>query len=252
VVSESTVDRPESLVVDGVRIGRYRLRDLPRTAELFAADVCAAQAADAVVASMAGWALTTTDAELIDRLLERGAVTSRRYALMSLVLSAAPSVAERRFSLQAAALTGETEVTPALIELIRSAYPEGHPDQEMGSADDIAGDLHRILAGEWLGPLHPVSRVLSDGGRPVAMIIVNRPPGRAPVGGLWLSEICRAPGPSYQGLGAELLLSVLDECRTSGEEALSLAVTDGNQARRLYERLGFLSVMSVTKVLLPR
>ena len=37
----------------------------------------------------------------------------------------------------------------------------------------------------------------------------------------------------------------------AGEEALSLAVTDGNPARRLYEKLGFVTAMSVTKLSLP-
>lgn len=250
-VSESTVERDETLVVDGVRIGRYRLRDQPRTAELFEADVPESEAADAVVGAMAGWAFTTTDASLVDELVSRGAVTSRRYALMSLPLTSTPTPPADRIDLDVVPLAADTPLSAGVVDLIRGAYPEGHPDQEMGTDADIRGDLLRILGGEWLGPLHPVSRMLVDGGRPVAMIIVNRPTGRAPVGGLWLSEICRAADPAYRGLGTALLLSVIDECRAAGEEALSLAVTDGNPARVIYERLGFVTAMSVTKLLLP-
>ena len=253
-VSESTIDRAESLVVDGVQIGRYRLRDLPRTAEFFEADAPVTHAAHAVLGAMAGWSLTTTDAGLVERLLAGGAVTTRRYALMSLALDAAPAALDHELPFTTVRLTRLTEVTPSLIDLVRNAYPEGHPDEELGTDADVERDLRRILDGEWLGPLDPASRVLLDGGvggRPVAMIIVNRPEGRAPVGGLWLSEICRAPEEAYRGLGADLLRVVVHECRVAGEEALSLAVTDGNPARRLYEKLGFVTAMSVTKLSLP-
>lgn len=253
-MSESTVELTDALVVDGVRIGRYRLRDQPVTAELFKVEVSTADAADAVVASMGGWALTTTDTSLVDELLARGAMATRRYSLMSLPLDVTAATAAEGLGLRDLAtvpLTVDTEVTPGVVDLIRQAYPAGHPDQETGSDDDVERAMHRILEGEWLGPLHPASRLVIDGERPVAMIILNRPEGSAPVGGLWLSEICRIPDAAYAGLGADLLLAVLAECRQAGEQALSLAVTDGNPARRMYERLGFETAMSITKLIIP-
>lgn len=43
------------------------------------------------------------------------------------------------------------------------------------------------------------------------------------------------------GLGTDLIRRVLDAVRESGGPAVSLSVEDGNPARRLYERLGFVA-----------
>lgn len=248
-MNEPEVDRDEVLVVEGVPVGRYRLRDRPVTAEFFESLVDVADAADAIVTAMKGWSVTSNDDALITEILARGAAVSRRYTFMTLPLQGAADVGtERKFALEAVPLTPTTPVTVGIIDLIRGAYPPGHPDEEVGTDEDIKRDVGSVLGGEWLGPLLGFSRVVVDGGRPVAMVIVNRAPGDAPIGGLWLSEICRAPDATYSGLGTELLRSVISECREAGETALSLAVTDGNPARRLYERLGFVPAMSITKV----
>jgi GNAT superfamily N-acetyltransferase len=248
-VSPLSIDRDHTLVVDGVQIGNYRRRDQPVTAEFFECRVEPSEAATAVAGAMRGWNLTSADDALITELLERGAVVSRRYALMTLALRTwgAPTAAPT-LTLDEVPLTAATPVTEGMIELIRQAYPPGHPDAETGTDADIRRDVGLILGGEWLGPLLDFSRVVLDRSRPVAMVIVNRAPGEAPVGGLWLSEICRVPDPAYSGLGAQLLEQVITECRDAGETALSLAVTEGNRARDLYQRLGFDSVTSITKV----
>ena len=96
-----------------------------------------------------------------------------------------------------------------------------------------------------------VSRIAVDGPRPFGMVIVNRVPGRAPTGGPWLTDICRHPDPAYTGLGRDLLQGVMRECRDAGEPTMSLAVTDGNPARQLYESLGFTVAASTSKLRLP-
>jgi GNAT superfamily N-acetyltransferase len=45
-----------------------------------------------------------------------------------------------------------------------------------------------------------------------------------------------------RGIGAALLRGLAEAARSAGFAALSLSVEDGNPARRLYERVGFVEV----------
>jgi GNAT superfamily N-acetyltransferase len=252
--AELGIEREEVLIADGSLIGRYHLYRATRpAAELFEAVAPVPQTAQVVIDSMRGWNLTTTDADLAEELVSLGALPQRRYALMSVHLDdVAWNTKDGPYGrLEATPLTPDLVITPQLIELIRRAYPPGHPDQELGTDEDIRGDLERALHGERLGTLMPVSRLVMDEGRPVGMAIVNRVPGRAPTGGPWLTDICRDPAPSFRGLGHGLLAQILRECRDSGETTMSLAVTEGNPARQLYESFGFTVVASTSKLRLP-
>jgi ribosomal protein S18 acetylase RimI-like enzyme len=66
-----------------------------------------------------------------------------------------------------------------------------------------------------------------------------------------VTDICRDPAPGYAGLGRALLKRTLRTCSQAGEEAISLAVTEGNRARSLYESLGFVPVAVTRKVRIP-
>jgi ribosomal protein S18 acetylase RimI-like enzyme len=57
-------------------------------------------------------------------------------------------------------------------------------------------------------------------------------------------SVCVLPGYRGAGLGAELLSGAVAEARRRGLPAVSLSVEEGNPARRLYERLGFLPAVS--------
>lgn len=57
-------------------------------------------------------------------------------------------------------------------------------------------------------------------------------------------SVCVLPGYRGGGLGAELLGGAVAEARRRGLAALSLSVEEGNPARRLYERSGFLPAAS--------
>jgi GNAT superfamily N-acetyltransferase len=252
--AESLIEREEALIAHGSLIGRYHLYSATRpAAELFEAVAPVSQAAEAIVDSMRGWNLTTTNADLAAELVSLGAIPSRRYALMSVTLaevvwSEVPGPYER---LDVLRLTPDLTITSDIVDLIRRAYPPGHPDQELGSDDDIRSDVQRALDGERLGPLMGPSRIVLEGARSVGMVIVNRVPGRAPTGGPWLTDICRDPDPAYRGLGRYLLQEVLRECLEGGDAAMSLAVTDGNPARQLYESVGFRVAAATSKLRLP-
>ena len=138
------------------------------------------------------------------------------------------------------------------VALVRSAYPKGHPDEELGSDEDIVNDIQRAQSGGRLGPLMGHSAFVFDAERPVAMLLVNRVPGSAPLGGPWVTDVCRAPDHRYAGLGRAMLMRLMRLLRDDGETALSLAVTEGNPARGLYESIGFTVVVTTRKVRIPQ
>jgi ribosomal protein S18 acetylase RimI-like enzyme len=248
------VDRETHLVVDDTVVGRYHLYEAqPPAAELFVADVPVARAADAAVAQLAGWNLTTTDERLASELIARGARSLRYYSLLTCDLASLHEVdvTRREFELNEQQITPDFDPPPDLVTLVRRAYPMGHPDEELGTDEEIKLDVARAVRGDRLGPLMTQSRLLLDAGRSVALAIVNRVPGVAPTGGVWLTDLCRDPDDKYAGLGRSLLIDVLNDCREAGETSLSLAVTDGNPARAVYESLGFSAVATTRKVRLP-
>jgi GNAT superfamily N-acetyltransferase len=57
-------------------------------------------------------------------------------------------------------------------------------------------------------------------------------------------SVCVLPGYRNGGLGTALIGASVDEARRRSLGALSLSVEEGNPARRLYERLGFVPAAS--------
>ncbi|HEX5016748.1 MAG TPA: GNAT family N-acetyltransferase [Actinomycetes bacterium] len=253
------IEREESLVVDGMLIGRYHLYSARRPcAELFEPTVDIEKAAAVIIEQLTGWNITTSDDGLIQQLLNRGAQSVRRFSLMFLDLTswsgaASDSARPRRevIDYKPAPITPDTVVSSALVDLIRRAYPPGHPDEELGSDAEIVADVSGALHGSRMGPLMSESRLAVESGRPVGMALLNRVVGQAPTGGPWLTDICRDPDERYTGLGRALLHDVLRDCQAQGEPTLSLAVTHGNSARRLYESVGFVTAADTHKLRLP-
>lgn len=246
------VERDRVLRRDGRVVARYHFYSGRQPVAEFLDPVDDVQVvAQAVVRELSGWNLTTADHTLASVLTEQGADEVRRFAVMTIDpsgASAAPLI-DGRFEVQR--LRADSELPVGMVELVRGAYPPGSPDQDLGSDDEILRDLHQALTGVRLGELMPSSRIVLESGRPVAVALVNRVPGPPPVGGPWLTDLFRHPDAAYAGLGRALLGQVLDAVRTAGEPALSLAVTEGNSARRLYESLGFRVVADLRKLWIP-
>jgi ribosomal protein S18 acetylase RimI-like enzyme len=248
------VQRVEQLTRGNAVLGQFNRYDAdPPSAELFEAKADLDVVASAILTDLAGWNLTTTDEALASELVERGALPTRHFSLMTVDVVAQEKwqedVTTDRFDLRP--LTVDTEIPRAIIGLVRSAYPPGHPDEELGSDDDIVRDIRRALDGDRLGVLMDMSALAFDGDRPVGLVMVNRVPGAPPTGGPWVTDLCRDPDRRYAGLGRALLIRVLHLAQAAGESSVSLAVTEGNPARRLYESLGFRWVATTRKVRLP-
>lgn len=243
------------LVRGRLLLGRFHRYDAnPPTAELFEPLADLDAVVDGVLTQLAGWNLTTADESLASALVERGALPVRHFSLMSIPLAdidgrTTSGGLTARYDVRP--LTPESQVPAEVVGLVRAAYPAGHPDEELGGDDDIVRDIQHALDGVRLGTLMDQSALVYDADRLVALVLVNRVPGGPPTGGPWVTDICRDPDPRYAGLGRDLLLQVLTACSRAGESAVSLAVTEGNPARRLYESLGFAVVATTRKVRIP-
>jgi len=253
-----------SLEHEGRAVARYQIfrADVP-TADLEATAGREAAVA-AVFDQLPGWLVATSDTQLADDLISRGATQTRHSHVMTVALPAPDLVMDPAMTAQsqpARGVNGQWKVRaitrgfrfdPSVVTLMRRAYPKEHPDAENGDDNEILGDLQSRSEGERLGPLLPGSFLAEDGSRAVGLIIVNRVPGGAPFGGPWVSDVCRDPLPTYKGLGTALLLRAMDALAAGGETDLSLAVTVGNPAQHVYEALGFTIATTSRKVEIPK
>lgn len=238
---------------DGVVVGRYQVyRSDPPTADLFEVVGSVEDAVEAILAQLGGWLVATADEVLADALLTRGAVQKRHSHVMSKALPAAEELPDWSLEWELEPIDASTRFGDEVVPLIRRAYPPGHPDEEEGTDAEIVDDIHERLDGERLGPHLPGSAVVRDAGRPVGLIIVNRVPGEPPFAGPWVSDVCRDPDPQYRGVGRALLEHAIRLNQDAGERGLSLAVTVGNPAQRVYEALGFEIATTARKVEIPR
>lgn len=249
------VQRVELLMRGATPIGRFHRYDAdPPSAELFEVLTDRDSVIDQLLSDLPGWNLTTTDEALAVALVERGAIPTRHFSLMTVELAATDMLWEGAPTLEPydiETLTTDSLIPKDVVGLVRSAYPVGHPDVELGSDEDITRDIQHALDGVRLGSLMEASALVFDGDRLAALVLVNRVPGQAPVGGPWITDICRDQHPKYAGLGRALLVRVLAMCRAAGESSVSLAVTEGNTARQIYDALGFTLVATTRKVRLP-
>lgn len=131
-----------------------------------------------------------------------------------------------------------------------AAFGPAHPDRVYATRtpEQSRDSLRQLLAGDVLGPLLPGSALaVAAGGEVVGAITVHDRDGSA-----WVGTVFRHPDPAYAGLGSALLRRALAVLPYAGRTRVGLAVTDGNPARRIYERLGFaVTDTSLTVELVP-
>ncbi len=143
---------------------------------------------------------------------------------------------------------GATDLHPASLR----AFPIGHADRDPASSDEQElADLERLLRGDMVGPVLPASHVATspDHGVVGAAIVTDRA-GEPPSGGPWVAWIFRDPEHAPPGTGAAVLGASITALTGAGAPGLGLAVTDGNPAQGVYERLGFTIVARTVSVLI--
>ena len=135
-----------------------------------------------------------------------------------------------------------------LTGVLRDAYPPDHPDH-----GDRVTRLRGLLSGDRALPLLPgaSARLRDPGGRSAGQVLTVGP---VPWGGrpsAWVLDVAVAPRAQGHGFGAALLIHAMGGTRDAGLPTLGLTVTDGNPARRLYDRMGFHPVVRTFTMRVP-
>ena len=202
-------------------------------------------AAEAVMTNLRGWAVAGP-VGLGEELVARGARMTRHAHEMTCELGTAPYAEEGApdgFRFVPCDRSAED-----VFAAWRAAYPRSHPDHRAMDDDTALRDvLGPLLAGRIIGEILPCSLLAVDaddtvGGGVMVTFFHDRP---------WVAEIFRDPARTPSGLGARMLAAVRTRAADAGYERLGLAVSEGNPARRVYERLGFTVVRSSMTLVIP-
>lgn len=129
-------------------------------------------------------------------------------------------------------------------EVVARAYPPEHPDHEPTDADpeSAARSFAQYIRGEEIGPwIAGASLHAADAaGRVVGVLLVNETAASdAFAAGPFVTDLCVDPAMAGRGLGTALLATSAARLAELGWTTLTLVVTVGNPAQRVYERLGF-------------
>lgn len=204
-------------------------------------------AADALLDEVPGGRVDTDDEALVAALVARGGRLRRRAHDMEYDLSRPlPDLVE----LPGYAFAPVAAPEP-LAAVHRLAFAPGHVDHRPD--EDIDAMMRRVLAGEVIGPFVPAaSWQVEHGGTVVgAVLVVDRPAFGGMSARAWILDVFVDPAHQGRGVGDALARRAVVGAREAGFAHVGLVVSDGNPARRTYERVGFVVTVSGTTVDLP-
>ncbi len=175
-------------------------------------------------------------------LIENGGVLVRHFLRMVLDLTSALPDAPLPggYGLEPMTITLSSEYA----EVASRSYSSDHVDHQPEDDDPVATarTIETYIRGEEPGAWIPEAswHVLLANRRVAGAIVVSELARDGDdIAGPWITDIFVEPSLSGQGLGAALISRAAHELARTGRLALGLAVTVGNPARRVYERLGF-------------
>lgn len=204
-------------------------------------------AADALLREVPGGRVDTGNEALVDALVARGGRLRRRAHDMEYDLSRPlPEVTD----LPGYAFSPVAAPEP-LAAVHRLAFAPGHVDHRPG--EDVDAMMRRALAGEVIGPLVPRASWQAEHGGTVvgAVLVVDRPAFGGMSARAWILDVFVDPAHQGRGVGDALARRAVVGASEAGFSHVGLVVSDGNPARRTYERVGFVVTLSGTTVDLP-
>jgi hypothetical protein len=199
------------------------------------------EAAAAAMSQLPGWKLATEDPELAEAMIQ----TRHAY-----VMSADPSI-HRDAPVVEIVPRSSIDVREFLPGWL-AASPPGDPDHEDGTDQEIierCWDWYDEPV--WLAREHRSSGLVVSDGKVVAGIIISLRPQPVPYGGPWVHDVWRMPGDSVPGTGAALIAQAMRLLDEDGLTTLGLAVSAGNPARRVYDRMGFIQQLEAWTFRIP-
>jgi GNAT superfamily N-acetyltransferase len=235
-------DRRTLFDADGVAIASFIPvhRGGRDVADLLELDVSVQQALPAILEQLAGWRVAGP-VELGRALVAAGGMPARHAHSYSHDLRGERPQPHPPAGMT---LTGADRPAADLLPAYLAAHPPDHVDWPVIAGEDSTAHLAKVMAGAYGRLLDSSGLAIAADGRVVGGILVAElADPEPPFEGAWVMELFREPG--ARGAGRALLERAL--ALTPGP-ALGLAVTDGNPAARLYERLGFRRVLSAFSV----
>jgi GNAT superfamily N-acetyltransferase len=196
------------------------------------------------VSELGGSRLKTTDEEIARALIGAGC---------TLLRAATDMHRDPQQPIPAVELAAGWELVPHewdddLAAALNAAYGPEHPD-----SSDRVGRLRSLTEGEQGLVVLPgaTARLKDPGGRSMGQVFTVGPVpwGSAPTS--WVLDLAVSPGGQGRGFGAALLAYAIRGTRDAGLTTAGLTVTDGNPARRLYDRMGFRPVLRHFEVRAP-
>ena len=212
------------------------------------------QIVDAVGTRFVGHQVVVFDrGDVAEGLLERGGVLARHSLVMTLDLTgrlpAAPASVPVSIGPMASTRTAQYGA------VLCRAYPPDHPDHESGDADPraAASTIESYLRGEQVGAWIPDASLeaTDQGGRVMGVIVISQiEASLAFAGGPWITDVFVDPEFAGLGIGGALIAQAATLLATQGRPTLGLAVTASSPARRLYERMGFVTRHEIWRIAL--
>ncbi len=194
--------------------------------------------------------ISTSNSEFAKELIAQGCTTKRNAIAMICDLTQV-KISPTNFSQE----TKYIEEVPAqaLFTSWNNAYGPTHPDRIPGNMSDLIRDhLQPLLDRTEMGDNHRSSIAIIENGTPIAGVIVSLRDGLPPFGGPWISEIWVEPKHQQQGIAKYLIAHAQVKLKADGYSSLGLAVTNGNQAKALYEDAGFITIREFWTIALPK
>ncbi|MEV0697940.1 GNAT family N-acetyltransferase [Saccharopolyspora sp. NPDC050389] len=220
---------------DGTTTVSYVPSAMPRTAQVLAID--GPGALELFRAELPGWKLSVTP-DHGEVLLSAGARLKRHAHAMRRDLRADPPPPEWAGLAPEAPLrvVACDRPAPELLPAWLEAFPPDHPDRVSGDDQQVLAELLQpLLTGRVLGPMLECSALVVDAeDRVAAGLVINDRDGVP-----WVGDVFRRPAAEFAGLGGLLLRRALAWLSAQDWHEVGLAVTVGNPAKRVYERLGF-------------
>lgn len=212
--------------------------------------VFAPGAALAIAEQLRGWYVRCRE-ELGAELLALGAQPSRHAhrMLRDLTVDPPPVTWERPDLPPGIRLELPDRSAAEVFPACAAAFPADHPDRrhDRRPPGQAEADFADLWEGRELGPQTRAGALAVDAAGAVlgGIVVTQRDEGP------WIGTVFRRPGDDLRRLGEAMTRRALALTAAEGGAAIGLAVTEGNPARRLYDRLGFAVVESALTVWIP-
>ena len=216
-----------------------------------------AELAGQLVALFGGMRVSTTDPALTAALVAAGGTVARSGTQLAYDVSAAPPPPAwlDRGEVDGVRLVDYRPIDDEIASAWLAAYPPSHPDHDAALVDVAAAvaDLRTVRSGTVTGVFSDAASALAVGrsGEVLGGIMVTLMRPNPYWDGPWVPDLFVRPDAQGRGIGARLVRYAVAAVAADGATGLALSVTDGNPARRVYDRVGFVPGVSFTSVTIP-